>query len=545
MRKSILKFSALLMLAASPLAAQSGNPGYDIVIRNGRVLDGAGNPWISADVAIKDGRIVKVGTVAGKGAREIDARNRYVTPGFIDMMDSSGTVFLKSGAAENKLRQGVTTLISGEGGPPVPAEQITAYFDQLEKQGIAVNFGTYYSGMQARQKIVGDADVRPTPEQMALMVKEVETAMRQGALGISSALMYAGHSYQTAEDLITLSKVVSKCGGFYASHIRDESENLLPAIKEAIRIGEEGGVKVEIFHLKAAFRPGWGKLMPQAIAAIEAARARGVDIAADMYPYPAAGTTLAVTVPKWIWADGYDKGIERLRDPALRARLKKESAAGSVQDWANPLVATGGWQNVVLDYPNSVKYARFAKMSMDKVAAELKQDPADAAWDILLAAQPGRASAFYFMMGEADIELALRQPWVSIGSDGPSSLPGAVENDAQRHPRDYATMARIISEYVVKRKVLGLEEAVRKMTSWPAQRMGLSDRGLIREGMRADVAVFDPANVKEKATFDQPLQFAEGMEAVIVNGQIALDGDRLTGARSGIALRHECPALSK
>ncbi len=543
MRKSILKFSALLMLAASPLAAQSGSPGYDIVIRNGRVLDGAGNPWISADVAIKDGRIVKVGTVAGKGAREIDARNRYVTPGFIDMMDSSGTVFLKSGAAENKLRQGVTSLISGEGGPPVPADQITAYFDQLEKQGIAVNFGTYYSGMQARQKIVGDADVRPTPEQMALMVKEVETAMRQGALGISSALMYAGHSYQTAEDLITLSKVVSKCGGFYASHIRDESENLIPAINEAIRIGEEGGVKVEIFHLKAAFRPGWGKLMPQAIAAIEAARARGVDIAADMYPYPAAGTTLAVTVPKWIWADGYDKGIERLRDPALRARLKKESAAGSVQDWANPLVATGGWQNVVLDYPNSAKYARFAKMSMDKVAAELKQDPADAAWDILLAAQPGRASAFYFMMGEADIELAMRQPWVSIGSDGPSSLPGAVENDAQRHPRDYATMARIISEYVVKRKVLSLEEAVRKMTSWPAQRMGLSDRGLIREGMRADVAVFDPANVKEKATFDQPLQFAEGMDAVIVNGQIALDGDRLTGSRSGIALRHECPAL--
>jgi N-acyl-D-amino-acid deacylase len=544
MRKSIVKLSALLLLAASPLAAQSDTR-YDIVIRNGRVLDGAGNPWIAADVAIKDGRIVKVGAVAGKGAREIDARNRYVTPGFIDMMDSSGTVFLKSGAAENKLRQGVTTLISGEGGPPVPADQITAYFDRLEKQGIAVNFGTYYSGMQARQKIVGDADVRPTPAQMALMVKEVETAMRQGALGISSALMYAGHSYQTAEDLITLSKVVSKCGGFYASHIRDESENLIPAINEAIRIGEEGGVKVEIFHLKAAFRPGWGKLMPQAIATIEAARARGVDIAADMYPYPAAGTTLAVTVPKWIWADGYDKGMERLRDPALRARLKKESAAGSVQDWANPLVATGGWQNVVLDYPNSAKYARFAKMSMDKVAVELKQDPADAAWDILLAAQPGRASAFYFMIGEADIELAMRRPWVSIGSDGPSSLPGAVENDAQRHPRDYATMARIISEYVVKRKVLSLEEAVRKMTSWPAQRMGLSDRGLIREGMRADVAVFDPANVKEKATFDQPLQFAEGMDAVIVNGQIALDGDRLTGSRSGIALRHECPALQQ
>ena len=477
--------SLLLLLAATPLAAQ-GDPGrYDIVIRNGRVLDGAGNPWVRADVAIRDGRIAKVGMIKGMGAQEIDAHGRYVTPGFIDMMDQSGAVLLKSGAAENKLRQGVTTLIAGEGGPPVPADQISGYFDELERRGISVNFGTYYSAMQARRKIVGDADVRPTTAQMALMEKEVDIAMRAGAFGLSSALMYAPESYQTTEELITLAKVVSKCDGYYASHVRDESAKLPEAIAEAIRIGEEGGVKVEIFHLKAAFRPGWGKLMPQAIERIEAARSRGLDIAANMYLYPAASTGLNYTAPKWIWEDGVAKGIERLKNPALRTRLKQEVAAGSVDGWANPLEATGGWENVILALSNSAEYERFAGMSLAKIGAQLNKDPADVAWDIVIAGLPKRATAIYFMMGDQDIELALRQPWVSIGSDGPASLPVLDENASQPHPRDNGATARLIGEYVNKRGVIGLVEAVRKMTSWPAQRMGLSDRGLLREGMRA------------------------------------------------------------
>jgi len=537
--KKLAILTALLLTAAAPPPAVQ----YDIVIRNGRVLDGAGNPWVRADVAIKDGRIAAVGKIGGRGAKEIDAHDRYVTPGFIDMMDQSGEVLLKNGDAESKLRQGVTTLIAGEGGTPVPADKITAYFDQLDRQGLAVNFGSYYSAMQAREKVMGDAAGAPTPAQMAMMRKEVETAMRAGAFGISSALIYAPHTFQSTEDLIDLAKVVSQCGGFYSTHMRDESDKLPDAIREAIRIGEEGGVKVEIFHLKAAYRPSFGKLMPEALALINAARDRGVDIAADMYLYTAGGTGLEITVPTWVWADGMEKGIARLRDPAVRARLKKEVAAGSQPGWSNLVAAAGGWEHVALANPFNEKYAKYVGMPMSQIGAELGKDPADAAWDILLEALPNRAYGLYFMIDDKDIETALRQPWVSIGSDAAASEKmGVVDGIGLPHPRAYGNAARLISEFVNKRKLMSLEEGVRKMTSWPAQRMGLSDRGLLRQGMRADVLVFDPTKVKDKATYQSPLLASEGFDTVIVNGKLTIDEGRMTGLRAGRTLRHACTA---
>jgi N-acyl-D-amino-acid deacylase len=529
-----------LLLATTPLAASDPTQ-YDIVIRNGRVLDGAGNPWIRADVAIKDGRIAKVGLIPGKGVKEIDAHDRYVTPGFVDMMDQSAEILLRSGAAENKIRQGVTTLIAGEGGTPVPAEQISGYFDQLEKQGIAVNFAIYYSAMQARRKIMGDVAGKPTAAQLTAMSKDVKTAMNAGVLGLSSALMYAPESFQSTEDLITLAKVVGQCSGFYATHMRDESEKLIPAIQEAIRIGEEGGVKVEIFHLKAAYRPLAGQLMPQALATINAARARGVDVAADMYVYPAASSGLEITVPKWMWAQGFAKGYVQLKDPAVREKLKKEGAAGSEDGWANPVAAAGGWDNVVLADAFNPKYNDYAGMSFTAIGAKLGQDPADVAWDILLGALPNRARAVYYVMDERDVELALRQPWVGIGSDASASVvAGKLDSPGMPHPRGYGATARVIGEYVNKKNVLTLEDAVRKLTSWPAQRMGFTDRGLLREGMHADVLVFDPAKFTDRSTFKEPLLLATGMDDVIVNGKLSLDEGKLTDARGGVVLRHEC-----
>lgn len=535
MKKFLLAAAASLLISSAPPSAVE----YDIVIRGGRVLDGAGNPWVMADVAIKDGRIVKVGQIAGTGRSEVDARGRYVSPGFIDMQDQSGRSLLTSGA-QNKLRQGVTSLIAGEGGTPVPAAEIAAWFDEMDKTGIPVNFGTSYSATQARVKVMGDGGGSPTPEQMAAMRQEVATAMRAGVFGISTALIYAPATFHTKADLIELAKVAGQCSGYYSTHMRDESDKLLQSIGEAIEIGEKGGVKVEIYHLKAAYQPKFGKLMPQAVAAINAARARGVDITADMYVYTAGGTGLNVTVPSWVWADGRDKGLERLRDPAVRARIKKEVATGSQPDWSNLVVAAGGWDKVVLVGAYAPEYVQYQGKSIAHIGKQLKKHPADVAWDIVLAAMPNRASALYFMMSEEDIATALRQPWTSIGSDAGASDRMEMTDGQGAHPRSYGNFPRVIAEYVKKRQVLTLEDAVRKMTGWPAQRMGLSDRGLIREGMRADVIVFDLDKIQDTATFERPIAAAAGIDDVIVNGVAALQGGKITGARAGRVLRHPC-----
>ena len=530
--------AAVLLLSAAPPSAD-----YDIVIRNGRVLDGGGNPWVRADVAIKDGRVIRVGEVPGHGEREIDATDRYVAPGFIDMMDQSGEVLLEHGAAGSKLLQGVTTLIAGEGGTPGDAADIPAFFARLERQGIAVNFGTYYASHQARVKVMGDGAGAPTTEQVAAMRREVASAMRAGAFGVSSALIYPPSSFQSTNDLIALAQEAGRCDGFYSTHLRDESARLVEAVQEAIVIGERSGAKVEIFHLKAAFAPGWGTLMPQALATIDAARGRGIDVAADLYPYVAGGTGLEVSVPNWVWADGEAKGLERLRDTEVRARIKRELAAGPLPDWTNIVYAAGGWRNVRLANANSAEFERFGGQSFDEIGEALGRDPADVAWDMMLAAAPKRALGLFFLMSEDDIATALRRPWVSIGSDAAVAVElGAVDATGLPHPRAYGTFPRIIAEYVQARGVLTLEDAVRRMTSWPAQRMGLSDRGLIREGLRADIVLFDPFKVRDNATWEAPTAIASGIDTVIVNGRVTIDEGRHTGARAGMVLRHDCPA---
>ena len=530
-------------LLAAGLAADAKGADYDIVVRNGRVLDGAGNPWFAADVAIKDGRIARIGLVPGKGAREIDARGRYVTPGWIDMMDQSGAVLRQNGGAENKLLMGVTTVIAGEGGTPVPAAEIESYFRQLETQKIAVNFGTYYSATQARREVIGDKAAPPTPADMEKIKANVRTAMKAGTFGLATALIYPPGSFQSTDELVEIVRESAPCNGIYATHMRDESSRLLDGIREAIEIGERAGVKVEIFHLKAAYAPTFGKAMPEAVKLIDAARARGIDVAADMYMYPFAGTGLEITAPNWVYENGFEAAVALLKDPEARARMKKDLAAGPQPGWPNNVYSAGGWHKVVLANPHNPKWEKYRFKTLDEIGKLEGRDPADVAWDILLEALPKRAVALYFMMDERDIETALVKPWVSIGSDaGAAPVYGRIDGLGLPHPRAYGNAARTIAEYVKRRQVLTLEDAVRKMTSWPAARMGLADRGVLREGLKADITVFDYDRLDDRASFSEPTVSPVGIDYVLVNGQIAVDEGKVTGARPGVVLKGACAA---
>ncbi|MEO7361900.1 MAG: amidohydrolase family protein [Gemmatimonadaceae bacterium] len=509
---------------------------YDVVIRNGRVLDGAGNPWILADVAISNGRFVRVGRVTGKGRREIDAKGKYVSPGFIDMMDQSGSVLPRSGLAENKLRQGVTTSIGGEGGTPVPAAKITEYFATLERQGISMNFGTYFSEAQTRVAVLGQSSRAPTKPELDHMGAIMDTAMRAGAMGMTTALIYPPSSYATTEELVAVAKVAAKYGGIYASHIRGEGAEVVQSVREAIEIGERAGLPVEVFHLKVAYQPGWGVLMDSVRLVVEAARARNVDVAADMYVYTAGGTGLEATIPSWAFEGGSDSLRARLANPAIRARLKGEVKTGS-PGWWNIVEAAGGWDRVVLVNAQNPANAKYVNQSIAQIAKETGRDPADAAWDLVVQGK-GRVMAVYHMMSEPDIETALRFPWTSIGSDaGAVADVAVVDPSAFPHPRGFGNNVRVISWYVKERKVLTLEEAVRKMTSWPATRMRQADRGVIRVGAWADVTVFDLDALHDRATYEKPTELASGVDYVLVNGVIVIDRGSHTGAKPGHVLR--------
>lgn len=527
--------TARIFFALLTLATVGHAQGYDIVIRNGRVLDGMGNPWIAADIGIRGGKIAKIGRIPEAGTRELDATGRYVTPGWIDMMDQSGGVLLRNGLAQNKVLQGVTTSIGGEGGFPVAASKIPEYFQTLERQGISMNFGSYFSETQARNPVLGPSARKPTADELARMRAIVDTAMRAGAMGMTTALIYPPSSYATTEELIEVAKAIAPYGGTYASHIRGEGKELIESIAEAIRIGEEAKVAVEVFHLKAAYKPGWGKLMRAAGDLIDAARARGVDVAADQYPYTAGGTGLEATIPSWAFEGGMDSLRARLTNPEIRKRLKQETRTGS-PGWWNIIEAAGGWDGIVLGNARNPENAKYVGKSLTVIAKEMKKDPRDAAWDLVLAGG-GRVTAIYHMMGEDDVKMALKFPWVSIGSDaGASADPGAIDGTGLPHPRAYGTHPRIIAQYVRKDGLLTLPEAIRKMTSWPATRMKLANRGSLKEGNWADVVVFDYDKIEDEATWAEPVKYPSGIDYVLVNGQVVTEHGKHTGAKPGMVL---------
>jgi N-acyl-D-aspartate/D-glutamate deacylase len=505
-------------------------PAYDIVIRHGKVLDGAGNPWIAADVAISNGRFVKIGKVEGAGRQEIDASGLYVSPGWIDVMDQSADVLLKNGMADNKLREGVTTAIAGEGGTPVDADHIDEYFTKLKQQGISMNFGCYYSEAQARIAVIGQVDRPPTPEELVKMKGLMAMAMQQGAMGMTTALIYPPSSYAKTDELIAMAKVAGAYGGLYASHMRGEGKEVVQAVDELIQISEQGHLPAEIFHLKVAYQPDWSKSMALIGERVAAARARGDEIAGDLYVYTAGGTGLEATIPSWAF-DGGDAALKkRLAGPAIRERLKHDQQTGS-PGWWNIIEAAGGWDGIVLVDAANPANRKYEGKSMTVIAKEMGKSPADAAFDLVEQGQ-SRVLAVYHMMSEADVETALKFNWTAIGSDSGASEVAGQPADLN-HPRAYGNFPRVIAHYVRETHTLTLEDAIRKMTSWPATRLRFSDRGVIREGARADVTIFDYDKIQDTSTYEHPVSYPEGIPYVLVNGVVVIDHAAHTGVKPG------------
>jgi len=529
---------------------------YDLIIRNGHIIDGTGNPWYAADVAVSGDRLAAIGDLREAHAkREIDAKGRIVAPGFIDMLGQSEVSLLLDNRSLSKLSQGITTEITGEGGSIAPQNEKTiapqkpfldhykltidwttldGYFRRLEKQGTPLNIGTYVGSAQVREAVIGDDDRAPTPAELGQMKVLVEQAMKDGALGLSSALIYPPNIYAKTDELIALAQVASKYGGLYATHMRSEGASEMPALAEAMRIGREANLPVEIFHLKVSGKPRWGS-MKNVVAAIQLARDSGLDIAADMYPYTAGATALASALPPWVADGGVQKLLERLKDPAIRARTKKD-LAGDHPDWENLFYDCGGASGVLISSVQNPELKQFEGKTVEDVAKSWKKSPEDTLMDFVLA-DNAQTGAIYFMASEEDLRIGLSQPWTSIGLDaGEMSLDGPIY-EPHTHPRAMGSMPRFLGRYVRDEHLLSLEAAIRKITSLPTQREHLESRGLLKPGYFADITIFDPATVIDHATFTKPDQLSDGIDFTIVNGQVVYDHGKLTGATAGRILR--------
>jgi N-acyl-D-amino-acid deacylase len=531
--------------------------GPDIVIHGGRIIDGTGNPWYVGDLAITDGRIVAIGKIpSGVAKRVIEANGMVVAPGFIDMLGQSETALLIDNRSVSKLAQGITSEITGEGGSIAPQNALTIaaaqpsldpyhlkidwttldeYWQRLAKKGTPINIGTYVGAAQVREAVLGDVNRAPTPEELGKMKALVEQAMQQGALGISTALIYPPGHYATTEELIELAKVAARYGGIYATHMRSEGQNEVAAVREALRIGEEAHLPVEIFHLKVSGKSRAGKMI-DIVRMIQQARDRGQDVTADMYPYLAGATALASSLPPWVADGGMDKLLERLRDPAVRQRIKTEMSATGERTWENLYLDSGGAQGVMVASVVNPELKQYTGKTVAEIAQAQKKDPLDALMDFVLA-DKGLSGALYFIASEEDLQTGLRQPWTSIGLDANElSLDGPLF-EPHTHPRSFGSMPRFLGHYVRDLQLMPLEQAVRKITSLPAQREHLVGRGLIKEGFFADITIFDLDSIIDKATYTQPAQLAEGVKYVIVNGQVAFENGKATGAMAGKALK--------
>jgi len=549
----LLVIFVVLGCAIRVLAAQAS---FDIVITNGHIIDGTGSPWYSGDVGIRDGKIAAIGNLSGAPrARTVDAQGKVVAPGFIDMLGQSELTILVDPRLPSKIYQGITTEITGEGGSVAPlndaiikSDQTTydhyhispdwrtfrEYFARLEKQGIGINFATYVGATQVRRMILGDDDKQPTPEQLEQMKNLVQQAMRDGAVGVSTSLEYAPAPYAKTDELIALASTASQFGGIYATHMRNESNSVLEAIDEALRIGREAHIPVEIWHIKVAGKENWGR-MPEVVAKINAARAEGIDVSANTYAYTAWFNDLSAFIPAWAHDGGSAKLVERLKDPATRARIRKDMLTPS-NDWDNEWQEIPSPEAVLIGVVQNPQLLPLQGKRLSEIAKLWNKDPMDALFDLLIEDKAYTYVAV-FGMSEPDVALALQQPWVSVDNDSEGASPEGILGQEHPHPRAYGTFPRILRKYVREEKQLTLEDAIRKFSALPAQRMRLTDRGVVKAGMWADLVVFDPATVRDLATFDNPNQLSRGMEYVLVNGVPVIDQGKMTGAKPGRVLR--------
>jgi dihydroorotase/N-acyl-D-amino-acid deacylase len=543
----------LLCLLAIPCFAQQ----YDVLIKNGRIVDGSGNPWFYGDVGITADKIAYVGPAQPNASarRTIDATGLIVAPGFIDMLDQSEGNLLIDKAAVSKLTQGITTGITGEGGSIAPQNDMTiedqkdwldhyhlsidwrdldGYFKRLERQGSGINLGTYVGAAQVREIVVGRDNKPATPDQLKKMQALVEQAMEHGALGVSTALIYAPGNYANTEELIALAQAASKHGGIYASHIRNEGDEEMQALDEAFRIGREGHLPVHIFHLKVSGKQNWGR-MPQVVDAIESARNSGLEVTANQYPYIASATSLGASIPPKYHDGGTDAFVARLRDPKMRAEIRNV-LEHPVQGGENMWHGAGGPSGILVASVLSPNLRQFEGKRISEIAQMQHKDPLDALMD-LVAEDHDNVGAIYFSMGPEDVKLALQQPWLCVGTDFGEVSPTGPLAEGKAHPRGYGSFPRILGYYVREQKALRLEDAIRKFSSLPAQIVRLQNRGELRPGFFADITIFNPDTVKDVATFEDPNRTSQGFEYVFVNGVLSVEHDKLTGQVGGRPLR--------
>jgi N-acyl-D-aspartate/D-glutamate deacylase len=549
-------FTLLYSAALLPLAAAQASQPYDLVIRNGHIVDGTGSPWYAADLGIRNGKIAAIGNLASAQAKKsIDAHGMVVAPGFIDMLGQSELTILVNPQLPSKIFQGITSEFTGEGGSAAPlndaiikADQLSyehlqitpdwrtfrQYFSRLEKQGMGINLGSYVGATQVRRMVLGDDNRAPSPAELERMKALVREAMQDGAVGVSTSLQYAPAPYATTEELIALAAEASEFGGVYATHMRSEGDATTAAIAEAVRIGREAHIPVEIWHLKAAGKPNWGR-MPEIVAQIEKARASGVEVSANTYAYPAWFNSFSAFISPWAHDGGDAKMIERLKDPAMRARIRKEMETPSTE-WDNEWQEVAGPEAILVSVVQNPKLLPLQGKTIAEIAKLWNKDAIDTIFDLLIEDNAYTYVAV-FGMSEPDVALALVQPWTSVDNDSQGTAPDGLLGKEHPHPRAYGTFPRVLRKYVREEKKLSLEEAIRKFSALPAQKMRLSDRGVLKAGMWADVVVFDPQTITDKATFENPNQLSEGMQYVLVNGVPVIQAGKATGARPGKVLR--------
>ena len=516
-----------LIAVAITFCALAAAADYDLIVRNGRVLDGAGNPWFRADIGVRDGRIVKIGSLAASTAdRVIDARERIVAPGFIDVHTHIEGGVVKVPRGDNYLLDGVTTVVTGNCGGS--ALNVAEWFAMLEKSGLGLNVATLIGHNTVRAEVMGRANRLATPEEIAKMQSLVDAAMRDGAVGFSTGLIYIPGTYSNTAEVVALARAASKYGGTYASHMRDEGEHVLDAITEAVTVGKETGMPVELSHFKIDNQRLWGS-SDKSLALVEKFRADGVDVVVDQYPYDRSSTNLGITLPSWALADGADAIKERLTSPETRARVITEMKA-MIRNLGHPDYSYA----MVAGYPPDRSYEgkTITEITALKEGREKTVDgEIETIFEIML---NGNAQMVFHSMGLEDVERIMKAPFTGIASDGGITEFGV----GMPHPRSYATNSRVLAEFVRNRGTLRLEDAIRRMTSLPARTFHFQDRGVIREGAAADLLVFDPAKVQDKATFQNPHQYTEGFDFVLVNGKVAVEEGHLTDARAGQVLRH-------
>ena len=555
--RRVAAFGACLAWAAAWSAAAPGaEVPFDLIIANGHVIDGTGSPWYSGDVGIRDGRIAAVGKLAGHAAkRRIDAAGLVVAPGFIDMLGQSEFTILVDPRLPSKIYQGITTEITGEGNSAAPMtgharveagqalehygltadwQTLAEYFARLERQGIGINLASYVGATTLREVVIGGADRPATADELVRMRALVSEAMKEGAVGVSTSLEYAPAPYASTEELIALASEAAPFGGIYATHMRSEGDGMVAALNETFRIAREAHIPAEIWHLKVAGKKNWGR-MADVINRIDAARAEGLDITADTYAYTAWFNDMSAFVPPWAHDGGNEKMVERLKDAATRARIIKDIETPS-QAWDNEWDEVSGPESILIGVVKNPALRSLQGQTIAAIAKSRGKDPLETLLDILVE-DNGFTGCAVFGMQEDDVALALVQPWISINNDSSGASPEGRLGDEHPHPRAYGTFPRILRKYVREEHKLSLEEAIRKFTALPAQRMRFTDRGVLKRGLWADVVVFDPQNIADRSTFSDPNQLAVGMRWVLVNGVPVIDGGQMTGARPGKVLR--------